>query len=102
MVTRWVLHRDELGRVNTSPLLRDLADDVAEVATRIVPIDTGDLKSTVRVLDVDEKSATVGAGGIPGEVTGEMVDYAAYQELGTRNMSAQPYLKPATYRYLSP
>lgn len=60
--------------------------DMQEKAQRKVPVDTGTLKGSIR-LDISGNgvAATV-------EPTAE---YAAYVELGTRFMEAQPYLKPA-------
>lgn len=98
-MARWVLHLENLDRIDTSPLLRELAEDVRDDAQRIVPVLSGDLKSTIRVGEVDDRHAVVHAGGMPGAKTGKPVDYAGYVELGTRYMNAQPYLKPALYRY---
>lgn len=98
-MARVVLHEENLELIRYAPLLRDLAEDVADDARRIAPVRTGDLKSTIRVGDVDDDHAEVLAGGLPGAATGELVDYPVYVETGTRHMSAQPYLRPALYRF---
>ena len=99
MPTRFVLVPGAEGRVDTAPLLRHLADDVAEVMGQLSPVDSGDMRSTIRVEGASEDVATVAVGGIPGEVTGELVDYAHFVERGTSKMSAQPFMRPALYRY---
>lgn len=63
-------------------------------AKAIVPIDTGDLKSTIRYELAAGNVLRLLAGGIPGEVTGRMVDYATYVDSGTSRMGAQPFMRP--------
>jgi HK97 gp10 family phage protein len=99
MSTRWVVHLDQLARIDAGPLLSDLADDVASDAQRLAPVETGDLASTIRVLDRGRKSVKIAVGGIKGKITGETVDYHMYVEEGTSKMKAQPYMRPALYRY---
>ena len=48
-------------------------------------VDTGNLKSSLRVLEVTDDYASFGTSA----------DYAAHLEFGTRNMAARPYLRPA-------
>ncbi len=48
-------------------------------------VDTGNLKNSLRVLEVTDERASFGTSA----------DYAAYLEFGTRNMGARPYLRPA-------
>lgn len=69
-------------------LLDNVADDIEADAQRIVPVDTGHLRSTIHRGPVEGHSVKIHADA----------DYAAYVELGTRHMDAQPYLKPALYR----
>ena len=58
-------------------------------AQRIVPVDTGALRTSIQegaiFLDREKVTATVVA----------LQDYASYVEKGTWKMRAQPYLKPA-------
>ena len=57
-------------------------------ATELCPVDTGRLRASIHhVLGVD-------AEGVYADV-GSNVEYAAYVELGTRNMDPQPFLRPA-------
>lgn len=48
-------------------------------------VDTGNLKNSLRVLEVTDERASFGTSA----------DYAAYLEFGTRYMEARPYLRPA-------
>ena len=50
------------------------------------PVDTGQLKRSIGLEITD--------GGLTAEVE-RGVDYAAYQEYGTRFMNAQPFMRPA-------
>jgi len=54
----------------------------AYLARRYVPVRSGYLKSSIAVLSRDSFGATA--------------DYAGFVELGTKHMSAQPYIEPAT------
>lgn len=70
---------------------------IAAAAKDIVPIDTGDLQSTIRVLPgpkgARSSSALVVAGGRA--PSGNDVNYAGYIEFGTSRMAAQPFMRPA-------
>ncbi|RMH81571.1 MAG: hypothetical protein D6683_04065 [Actinomyces sp.] len=74
-----------------------------DIAGRIVPVDTGDLRSTLRY-DVKTKGSepvlTCRAGGVKGAVTGRVVDYAVYVENGTSRQRAQPYMR-TSLRYVA-
>lgn len=55
-------------------------------AARLCPVDTGNLRNSItHLVQSDEPAAYIGSN----------VEYAAYVELGTYKMKAQPYLKPA-------
>jgi HK97 gp10 family phage protein len=69
-------------------LLKRVADAVAEDARRFAPVDTGHLRSTIHAEPVEGRAVRVVADA----------DYAAYVELGTRHMAAEPFLRPALYR----
>ena len=55
-------------------------------AKKLAPVDTGNLRNSI-THDVDD--------GEPSAYIGTNVEYAPYQELGTINMEAHPFLKPA-------
>lgn len=72
----------------------ELASEAAVTARQLVPVDSGDLKSTIRVEhDLRTGSASLVAGGMAD--SGKDVGYAAVVELGGIYTPAQPYLKPA-------
>lgn len=60
------------------------AEDIADIARRLVPVDTGYLKSSIYALHLARHSQ-VKAGA----------KYAGYVEFGTYKMAAQPFLRPA-------
>ena len=69
--------------------LHSWASDVKAAAMRNAPVRTGYLRSSIYAT-IKDWVAEIGA-----EAT-----YAAYVELGTRRMRAQPYLYPAIQEYL--
>ena len=55
-------------------------------AKMLCPVDTGNLRNSItHTVDVADRKTYVGTN----------VEYAAYVEMGTSKMKAQPYLKPA-------
>lgn len=94
-----------------SLLVRKAAFDIQAWAAGAAPVDTGFLKSSIYVVTSD--SSTYGMGVTDGGPNAELLDevdrpespteaivavganYGLYQEFGTVNMSAQPYLTPA-------
>ena len=68
--------------------LARVANTVTRIAKRLAPVDTGRLRSSiVNELGRDGR-------GLVARV-GTNVEYAPYLELGTRRMSARPFLRPA-------
>lgn len=59
-------------------------------AKRLCPVDTGRLRNSITHA-VDDDTAYVGTN----------VEYAAYVELGTKKMKAQPYIMPAVVDHQS-
>jgi HK97 gp10 family phage protein len=102
MPTRFVVYADAMNKIDSGPILDYLADDVAADMMKLSPVDEGDMRSTIRVRSYGSKrSRRVVVGGMRGKVTGKPVDYAGYVERGTSKMPAQPFMKPALYRYRS-
>lgn len=60
---------------------------IKDEAQRIVPVDTGALRKTIRV-EVQGETVMLLAGG-------DEVDYHLHVEFGTVKMKAQPYMRPA-------
>ncbi len=75
-----------------------IAASVASEAATMAPVKEGRLKDSIVW-----KTSLQGSGVIPGVpppkklegYVGSAVDYALYQEFGTRYMKPQPYLRPA-------
>jgi HK97 gp10 family phage protein len=82
-----------LSSVAQSDIIRTAVMDGAYItereAKRIVPVDTGNLKNSIRS-EIDEVTHS-----FVSAVTGTNVEYAPYVELGTSRQSAKPYLRPA-------
>ena len=78
--------------VAARPQLDRLAAAVVDDARRLVPVDTGALRGTIRsTVDADTGTIVVSAGDAT-------VDYAAHVEYGTSRGPAQPYLRPAVHK----
>lgn len=74
-------------------LLLQQAIKVETAAKRLAPVDTGRLRSSItHQLGSDGE-------GLYAQV-GSDVEYAIFQELGTRYMDAHPYLRPAAAQVL--
>lgn len=66
---------------------RPITDAVADDMRRLVPVDTGQLRSTIEDTYIDGTGViTVGT------------DYWQHVEYGTSKMDAQPFIRPAVYR----
>lgn len=68
---------------------REMAINVVREAKRIVPVDTGLLKSQIFVREHSLEVFEIVAATF----------YAGFVEYGTINMVARPYIRPALYRY---
>lgn len=68
------------------------AETLASSAQSRAPIDTGTLRASIHVEDVQAS-----ANGVTAKVAtgGEASEYAVFQELGTSKMAAQPFMTPA-------
>ncbi len=69
-------------------MLDRIAGAIAQDAQRLVPIDTGHLRSTIHTEPPEGRSVRIRASA----------DYAGHVELGTSRMDAQPFLRPALLR----
>lgn len=72
-------------RPSVSKYLHNCGENVLADAKNKAPVDTGALRDS---LHIKEETPTK-------IVIADDVDYGIYQELGTRNMEAQPFLRPA-------
>jgi len=69
-------------------VMGDVGSDIEGYADSIVPVDTGELKASIKVV----KEEVDGAAGVA--VVADS-DHSLPVEYGTRFMDAQPYLRPA-------
>lgn len=85
--------------------VREICEDIRDDAKAIVPVDTGSLKSSIRLQvrprpTAHKISFGVSAGGyVTNPRTGRKVNYAAFVEYGTRKMAARPYMRPAIEKH---
>lgn len=100
-MTHFVIYEDSADDINVDELLRYLAGDVESVASHLAPVDEGDLAASIEAQEPIGDSVRVNVGGA-GKVTGKPVDYPVFVEEGTSKMEAQPYMKPALFRYRTP
>lgn len=70
-------------------LSSDIASDMHDAAQRFAPVRTGALRSGINLQRGNPAEVT--ASSLEGGATRE---YAAYNEYGTRNMSANPFMMP--------
>ena len=78
-------------------ILTDTAFVIHDEQVRTVPVDTGDLRSTIHV----EQQGPIELSVVEGN---EKIDYGPYVEYGTEHQPAQPHARPAAekgnqYRY---
>jgi HK97 gp10 family phage protein len=71
-----------------------VADDIAGEARRLAPVRTGQLRDSITT----RRTVRKGEEGDTVRVEANTY-YAQFVELGTRNMAARPFLRPAAARY---
>lgn len=72
-------------------VVRKSLKDIEATAKNKVPVDTGNLKSSIGTSDL----RTIGqSGSLSGEV-GPTAEYGVFVELGTSRMAPQPFMGPA-------
>lgn len=86
------VNQGAIDAIIRGPFAKDLekkAIQVESAAKRLAPVDTGRLRGSIShsAPKVDGKGLYI--------LIGSDVEYAIYQEFGTRYMGAQPFLRPA-------
>lgn len=76
-------------KMRVSQLVQQLTDDVYFDMIRFAPVDTGELRASIKVRYPAWNMGRIWIG----------TDHWIYPEYGTRYMSAEPYIRPAVYRY---
>ncbi len=74
----------EIVKVEAQPYIADVAEQGLEVAQRLVPVDTGELRDSLHVEDAPDGGKRIVAG----------TDHWQFPEFGTSEMAAEPYLRP--------
>ena len=89
----------------TEDNMKATAEKIRDDAKAIVPVDTGSLKTSIRLQVRPRPSAhkinvSVSAGGyVTNPKTGLKVNYASFVEYGTRKMAPRPYMRPAIEKH---
>lgn len=94
-MTRWETYPEVADAIDARPVLGKVGLKIASDARRAAPVLTGALRRSIST-STASGSETVYVTANPRGDQGQA--YAAYVELGTRYMAAQPYLRPAAYR----
>ena len=76
----------ETSKIDMMPAIKKAARFVQSTAKDLVAVDTGILKGSIKVKSLPKQQAAI---------IGTNVEYAPYQEFGTRKMKAHPFLGPA-------
>lgn len=94
--TRVVLSPDGMDQLEAHVLSRALVpigEQVAEDMRRYVPVLTGDLRGTIKLVLAGPLEVRITFGNVSGRI-----DYHLYVEFGTSIMDAQPYARPALFK----
>lgn len=104
MATRWVVHEDRLGRVDSEPLMDRLIHEIQADMKRYVPKDKRVLVTGIEVVSVTGDRARIvitrpGGGGGWGADQAQYAEEVPYfVEFGTRHSRAHPFIRPAVYQ----
>lgn len=66
------------------------AEEIKREAKSLCPVDTGKLRRSITVQEIDKESYAIGS----------PLDYAIYVEMGTRYQTAQSFLRKAFYNVI--
>lgn len=85
-------YMDRFGEQTVKAIMevtQNVADAIVERAQQLAPVRTGELRDSIHTEIIDPLTIAVVADA----------PYAVYQEMGTHNMSAHPFLTPAFEAY---
>lgn len=82
---------DNLLAEGAKGLVDDALDEGVAAAQRLVPVDTGELRDGIHVVE----GAHEDGGGVVGTYGVTDVEHALPVEFGTERAAAQPYLRPS-------
>lgn len=101
-MARFVLHLENLDKLDTESIMRKVADDIADDARRLAPKDDGQLRASIRVSEVSARHAVIVADPRNPESSPEHAAYAAHVERGTSDTRAVRFMSRAGRRYRTP
>jgi NH3-dependent NAD+ synthetase len=102
-VARWVIHEDALDELDTEPVMRKVAEDIAADARRFAAKGkTLGLSGGISVTEVSDSHAIIESTAVNPRSSPEHADYPYFVEKGTHRSKARPYMRPAAYRYRTP
>lgn len=101
-MARIVVHEDALDEVDPEPLMRRLAEDVAQDMRNGAPTDDFQLRDSIRVVEVTGRRAVIVAEPRNPKSSTQHKPYAYWVVKGTSDTRANPFMQRATYRYRSP
>lgn len=99
-MARIVLHLENLERIDTTDAMRKIAEDVAEDARRFAAKGrTLGLSRGISVIEVRNNHAVIQSVARNPRSSPEHAAYPLWVERGTSDTRAEPFLRPAAYRY---
>lgn len=79
--------------------LKQMGDFAVQMAQNYAPVDTGNMRGSIRHEAIDEDTEYYGTSNTQARL--KPVDYAVFVELGTNKMKAQPFIRPAAENHRS-
>jgi hypothetical protein len=102
-MARVVMHPEALEEIDTEEAMRKIADGIADDARRLAKKGkTGGLAAGITVTEVTKDHAVIESTARNPRSSPEHAAYPLYVEKGTGRSKAQPYMRPAAYRYRTP
>lgn len=101
-MARFVIREEVLDDVDTEQVLRNVAEEIAADARRIVAVRSSRTKLSIRVAAVSKNHAVIVADPKNPRSSPSKKAYGAHLERGTSDTRAQPFMRPAGYRYRTP
>ena len=86
---------DQYNSAIIKGMTKTMADCVVE-AKRVVPVDTGSPRNSIKIVDFPPTDAQ---GTVSGTWGSSDVNYALWVEIGTSRANAQPYLRPSADKH---
>lgn len=90
-IGKWMKYVENCNNSTTrqvEKVIQDTGKAIVRDAKAVVPVDTGKLKRSIRVVSTSKLRVTVEA----------QANHASYVEYGTYKMAARPYMTPAVIR----